>query len=327
MKISETSIAVSTRIRLARNFDNYFFPSVIRGTDAERKIVAIVSDLFNRFGGYKTIKMSDLSCDEKSSLIERYLISQNLAASQLGAVILSSDKCVSVMVNEEDHLRLQCIISGFDFDEARRRILPVDNLLNRNFRFAKDGNFYYTACPSNLGSGMRASVMTFLPALSYTGAIDYIMDKAKKTGITFRGAFGEGSSAEGYWYQVSNSRTMQKPEEIIDNVSKFVVSVVSDENDERYHLYGENKNEIEDECLRAYGILGHCRLLSYDECVNLIAKVKLGNSLGFLPLKNPRALDDLLVSCRPATLKIFQKDAGNELVLRANYVSDALKII
>ena len=327
MKISDTQVAVSTRIRLARNFDGYFFPSMISKSNQEREIGAFTSDLFLKIGGYEVISMKNLSIDEKNSLIERYLISKNLANNPYGLVCVSKNNEISVMVNEEDHIREQCILSGFDLKGALEKIMPLDNLLNRNFRFAKENDFYYTACPSNLGTGMRASVMLFLPALVYTDKIAKIMEDAKSEGITFRGAFGEGSLAEGFWYQVSNSRTLGSVSNLIEKVSNFVLSVCDEENDERYRLLSDFEHEIKDECMRAYGILTNCHLLSYKECINLIAKVKFANSVGVLELKNPSALDDLIVTVRPATLKFISDNEENEYIARANYVKSAFKII
>lgn len=316
-------VILTSRIRFARNLQGYNFSTMIKGTASEREINAKVSNLFSRVGGYNFYKMSDLSEDDRNSLYERYFISKNLLSAPNGAVAINRDKSISIMVNEEDHVREQCILQGFDLDGAYNKICYVDDMLARNLRFSQTNKFYYTTCPSNLGTGMRASVMMFLPALTYTGRIHFIMKQAVSQGITIRGAFGEGSVAEGFWYQVSNSRTIGNAQTILQQVNTFIQSVNEQEIDERLSLYSEYKTQFEDTCFRAYGILRHAKMLSYAECMENIAKVKLACSLDFMQLKNSEALDDLLVAVRPSTLKLL---TGNQddLQSRALYVNQAL---
>lgn len=326
MKIENSQIAVSSRIRLARNFDGINFPSIIRNTDEERRILAFTVDLFIKIGGYEVIPINGLSKIEVESLTERYLISGNLSSSRYGAVILNADKSVSVMVNEEDHVREQCILSGLDLKGAYRKLSAVDALLSRTFRFAKSGSAFLTSCPSNVGSGMRASVMVFLPALTNTSRINEIIEMALSRGLTVRGAFGEGSDTEGYLYQISNRTTLDGVSAIIERVERFVTEVERIETDQRYDIFNADRNEFEDKCMRSLGILKSCRLLSYPECAELISSVKLGFYLGFIYLRNPTALDDLMVTVRPSTLKLVTGD-DNDLIARADYVKNALKLI
>ena len=298
--------------------------------EKNKTIVSMLKDLKTKNANLHLIGlMSDKNIHSDINHLYKIIdISKDFAKPEIPAGLFTGDNGkISIMVNEEDHIREQCILSGFDLKGAVEKIMPLDNLLNRNFRFAKENDFYYTACPSNLGTGMRASVMLFLPALVYTDKIAKIMEDAKSEGITFRGAFGEGSLAEGFWYQVSNSRTLGSVSNLIEKVSNFVLSVCDEENDERYRLLSDFEHEIKDECMRAYGILTNCHLLSYKECINLIAKVKFASSVGVLELKNPSALDDLIVTVRPATLKFISDNEENEYIARANYVKSAFKII
>lgn len=323
----DTSVAVSSRIRFARNLQGYNFPSIISGSKDELEICNRVSSLFSKLGDYEIIRMNAISQDEKNSLIERYLISKNLASNPFGAVCVGKNNDISVMINEEDHIRQQCIVSGFDLDNALNKLKPLDNILHLNLHFAKDLDFYYTACPSNLGTGMRASVMLFLPALTYTNKIQSVISYANNCGITFRGTLGEGSQTEGFWYQVSNYRTLGNIEGVINGVKIFVSNIIKKETQEREMLYVNYKHEIIDECLRAFGILQNCHLLSYEECLLLVAKVKFGASIGVIKLNNPNVLDDLVVTLRPSTLKFISKNEDNEYIARAEETQRAFNQI
>lgn len=324
MIIDNTSTIVSSRIRLARNFDGYAFPPQIRDASQLNNIVNFVSSLLKKCD-FEIIKMNEIDDVLRQSLYERYYISSLIVKNDQSAVAINSKKNLSVLINEEDHIREQCIVTGLDLFGAFKIASSLDNMLANNFRFAKLGNSFLTACPSNIGTGMRASVMMFLPALSYSNKIEDIIYDANRNNITLRGAFGEGSNAEGYWYQVSNRRTLGDANEIMETVNNFVLAISDMENDERYSLYGRYKNKFEDRCFRAYGILKSCRLLSYEESVELISEVKLGNALGFIDLKNSVLLDDLSVTLRPNTLRVLIGD--NEDYTRAEYVRNALKKI
>ncbi len=322
-----TDVVISTRIRLARNFRNYNFPSMIRGSECEKEIVNSCLAVLSHFKGFSTYFMSQLSETEKLSLTERYLISKNLCASPNGAVALSSDELLSVMMNEEDHLREQCIVKGFDFEGALKRILYLDGVLAKNCPFAVKNNFYYTACPTNLGTGMRASLMVFLPALTKNNRIDDLAKLGYTESITIRGAFGEGSFAEGYYYQISNSITIGDVNAIIEKVKKFADKVVTEEKNLRNAEYLENPIKIKDKCLRALGTLTHAAILPYEEFCELISQVKLGIYWGIIGCNNSSAIDDLAISARHNTLLVNSYSLVGDSVdeIRAVFVKNALK--
>lgn len=327
----DTSVVLSSRIRLARNVDGFNFAPKLENTREEKYLLNLATSFFKRCGDYDVIMVDTLSELEKTALIEQYVISKNLAQKSQSAVCIRrslKNMYFSVMVNEEDHFREQCMAAGNNLYGAYNEIIKLDRLIQTNFRFAKRGNNFLTTCPSNYGSGMRASVMLFLPALSYTDKLQNIFDTAMQSSITIRGAFGEGSLSEGSLYQVSNSVTMREESEILERVSDFVLFVIGEEIQERNNLFEIYKDEFIDSCMRAYGVLTNCYLITYQECLSLIAKVKLGNSLGFLPLKDPQKLDDLIVAVRPATLRDQRKDdARDECLLRAEYVKQAFELI
>lgn len=325
----DTDVVISTRIRYARNFQDYDFPAIIRGSSHEASIIRACNSVLVHFKGFKTYYMSNLSEVEKLSLTERYIISKNLCDSPNGAVSISQDELLSVMINEEDHIREQCMVKGMDFESALSRINNLDKVLSANCRFANKGGFYYTACPTNLGTGMRASLMMFLPALTKEGRIEGLSRLAASEGITIRGALGEGSFAEGYYYQISNSVTIGDVKKIIEKVRNFALMVCNEEIELRKSQYLENPIKIKDVCLRALGVLTHCAMLSYGEFCEMISQVKLGIAHGIITCSNSSAIDDLAVTARPNTLCLNGKDiaADSEDERRAVFVKNALKTL
>lgn len=319
-----TDVVISSRIRFARNLQDFDFPVMIRGTADEKQIALTCNSVLKKIG-FVSYRMNDLTELEKRSFIEKYIVSNNLANSPYGAVSVSKDGLLSVMINEEDHLREQCIFKGFDLDGAYSRISQLDKILGSNLRFSVKSGFYYTACPTNLGTGMRASVMAFLPALTNSGRLSDFAMLAYEKGITIRGAFGEGSASEGYYYQISNSVTVDNVKSIINNVKNFTFLVADEEKKERKREYLKNPLKTKDESLRALGILTHSAILPYDEFGELIARVKTGISLGILSCDNSFAIDDLTVTARPNTLSLNDNIASESLdEKRAIFVKNAL---
>lgn len=327
--MTDTSVALSSRVRLARNLAGFCFSPIIRDTPLEDKITSLAYGVLSRRGDFSLLKMSDASALKKQSLVERYLISPKLAESPRGAVALSKDETLSVMINEEDHLREQCFCEGLRLEAAYSRLSMLDRALANNLKFSKGKLGYLTACPSNVGTGMRASVMLFLPALTYSARINDFCEAALKRGLTVRGAFGEGSGAESYMYQLSNEVTFGLREtDIIRLVTGFALKVEEAEKEERAALYEDNAVSIEDACLRAYGTLTYCKKLGYGEFAELGARLKLGVSLGILKAEKPSFIDDLLVSARSAALSFIGGVYGaSEEEKRADFVAKALKKI
>ncbi|MBQ5930338.1 MAG: ATP--guanido phosphotransferase, partial [Clostridia bacterium] len=215
---------ISTRIRLARNFAAYPFPKKMDEAQAE-DIVHLVGAGLKKFNRFTKYEVENITRQQAALLKEQYLISPALLKSKKGAAFISEDKTVSVMVNEEDHLRQQCILKGLDLYGAYECVSGIDRWLASIYDFAFTEKLgYLTACPSNLGTGMRASVMLFLPGLTWTGELKEEIRAWKAQGMTVRGAFGEGSVAEGYQYQVSNERTLGLSEkEILELVTEFTM--------------------------------------------------------------------------------------------------------
>ncbi len=322
----DTSITVSSRVRLARNLSGIGFSPVIRDTAAEDRVTALVKRILGAIGGFTFTEMRSLTEEQKLSFVERYIISSALTKSPRGALASSSDGTISVMINEEDHLREQCFAAGLSLKSVYSRIKTLDNVLNNNLRFAKGKFGFLTTCPTNVGTGMRASAMLFLPALSYSGEISSLMRDARSAGLTVRGAYGEGSGEDCSLYQISNEITYGVTEtEIVERVTGFVKKVENAEREERYALYSDNEVAFSDACLRAYGILANCKKIGYAEFADLAAKVKLGLALNLLKADYPSGIDDVMVSARTATLVLVPDlKSFNEDERRAEFLNKAL---
>ena len=320
---------ISSRIRLARNV--FGVPFVIKDSDEALKFAVEVTKKLNRAEAFTLYKMKDLSYIERASMVERYFISKYLFSNTAsGAVAISADESVAVMINEEDQIRAQCVSGGLKLKECYKRLSALDDELSKFFDFAYDDELgYLTACPSNVGTGLRASAMMFLPALTESGQIDGVMKKARELGLTFRGIYGEGSTADSYIYQISNEVTLGRSEEyIIDEVEKVIMSVSYGEAELRGEVYRNKPVELKDRCLRAYGVLTNCAYLGYEEFLSLVTLVKLGATLEFFSFKNDRELDNLIVNARQNMIKLAN---GGELtdteegIARARYVSNFLR--
>ena len=299
---------VSTRIRLARNLAGFPFSSAMKDTHAA-EILHLVSCTFKEMSDdrYQYYPISSLSEHEKLSYQEGHLVSPLLLKKEKNrAVILSSDKKIAVMVNEEDHLREQYISKGFNLREAYQKLSALDNRLSGALDFAYDQKLgYLTACPSNLGTGMRASVMVFLPGLTWNGGLKKLLPMLREKRMTLRGAFGEGSHAEGYLYQLSNEQTLGVSElELIERVSEVTMTICDQEVRAREEMLKDSETELRDRCLRAYGTLTNCALLDMEEFRSKIIDVRLGIFLKFFEVSSLDAFDTFLDDMQPATFCI-----------------------
>ncbi len=323
------TIVISTRIRLARNFAAYPFPSKMDETQAD-ETVALARAGLNALDDFSEYNLTTLRAEEAKVLQEKYLISPALMKSKGSATFVSSDERTSIMVNEEDHLREQYICDGFDLWRAYERISAIDEGLASVYDFAFDNKLgYLTACPSNLGTGMRASVMLFLPGLHWEGKLKELLPEIKGAGMTVRGAFGEGSKAEGYLYQVSNERTLGWSEaDILQQTVKTAMSLCDQELRARERMLKKDGAELKDRCLRAFGILSNCAILSEDEFLARMTDIRLGMVLGFIKALDKKGFDDFLKDMRPMAFRLSNALEGQRErhcdVVRAETVGKVL---
>ncbi len=310
---------VSSRIRLARNVTGIEFPRNIKVTD--ERVVDLINGAYAAANGVfeaRLLPMNKLGKEQKKALIERHLISLALANNtQNGAVIVEGDKKfgISVMINEEDHIREQCVEEGFNLKGAYERLRVYDERLLHALPIAYDKQLgFLTACPTNLGTGMRASCMLFLPALKRAGAIEDALKTFKSEfGLTVRGVYGEGSEAAYDMYQISNSRTLGVGEgEIISHVEQAVARMCYCERVALEKLVKERQTELLDGIARSYAVLKGAYALTSQELMKLLVDVKMGIILGILPIKSTAITDEMIWACSASSLKIITNGSSEE---------------
>jgi protein arginine kinase len=308
----EEGPVISSRIRLARNLRDTTFPGWASKEVRDR----VWNDAVLAFDGvsgrteFLRWRMDELDPLDRELLFERHLISHELAERQTGSgVFVNEDECRAVMVNEEDHLRLQSLQPGLNLQKAWEAADALDNELEKTLSYAfctKLG--YLTACPSNVGTGMRASVMLHLPGLVLTEEITPVINAVSKIGLVVRGLWGEGSEASGHMFQISNQSTLGRPEpEIISHLEQIVLEVIEHENNARARLMEKQKIRLQDHVGRACGVLSHAALMSTGEALDLLSALRMGVDLGLLDCMARREIDQLFIQIHPAHL---QKEAG-----------------
>lgn len=328
-----SDIVITSRIRLARNLSHHPFPGwskkeerleVLKIIRPQIEALAEMRDAFSQ-------DLSDLTSIQKQVLVESHLISREQAAKSEGcATIINRQQGISIMINEEDHVRMQAIEPGLALQKAYQIIDDIDSRLDRNLDYAFDPRLgYLTACPTNLGTGMRASAMVHLPALVLSEQINPVIQAVNKIGLAVRGLYGEGTEALANLFQVSNQNTLgEREEEIIARLESVIEQMVEHEQNARLKLVEERASTIHDQVGRAYAILRHAHIISSKEALNLLSMLRLGADLGFFP-ENTRSLTDLLFTeIQPAHLQIAadrklnpeQRDA-----MRAEILRDRLK--
>lgn len=307
----QSDIVVSTRVRLARNIADYPFPAKLN-TKSRTELNHLIKEAVEKDNPFnlRFIEMKTLARFEAASMAERHIISPEFASDADGrALMLSPEEDISIMLNEEDHIRVQVMKSGFALDEAYEIADRIDDSLNEKFDFAFDSRIgYLTQCPTNLGTGMRASVMLHLPALTMSGQIHRLINTVSKLGLTFRGAFGEGTSATGDMYQLSNQITLGISEEYaIKNLKAITLQLCALERAAREELLQDA--DTEDRIFRAYGILKWARLLSTKELMENLSLVRFGSVAGKInvPIET---VNELMISMQPATINVM---AGKRL--------------
>lgn len=293
----EADVVVSTRVRLARNLEDYPFGPRLNEV-SRTEIIEKVKSVFDGVSDYRFTDFSSL--DEITRLAEsnKHKVSPDFAAKKTKRGLIESDeKQVYIMLLEEDHIRLQAIKPGFDLEEAYRAVSEADAMIDSKLRVAYDEKLgYLTHCPTNLGTGMRASVMLFLPALTYAGGIRQLQDQLGKIGLTIRGMSGEGSGADGCLYQVSNQITLGTSEEqIITKLTKICENIVENERRLREKLKNDESGRFADKVMRAYGTMLYATLVDSAELAKLYAAVRLGAALGMIEGLSPSVLDKMLI--------------------------------
>ena len=328
----EADVVISTRLRLARNLVG--FPFLIRaGPEDRKRLLRLVSERIRGTLTGKDYFFCDLEVAEpidRQVLVERHLISRELAEGEGSrGVAFSPDESVAIMINEEDHLRLQVLRSGLEVETAWKEIERIDGDLEKKLTFAFSPELgYLTACPTNVGTGLRASVMLHLPALVMTDQVDKVINAVSKLSLAVRGLYGEGTQASGDFYQISNQITLGETEgEILESLRSVVPQIISSERKAREALLSENRVGLEDRIWRSYGMLKSARSITSEETMQLLSGVRLGVNLRLLPDLRMRTVNEIFMMAQPGHL---QKIEGKELtqprrdVARAEFIRSRL---
>ncbi len=316
-------IVLSTRVRLARNLKGIPFPNKMSDDDAKKVVELVSGALENINYGFTRLDLNAMSKTEKQKLVEKRYISPDLAKqTKPCAVFISDDESVSIMVNEEEHIRMQSIFAGLECQKAYDIISKIDAYLAEKLEYAVHPKYgYLTSCLTNLGTGMRVSCMLHLPAVCLCSVADSMCATLGKLGITVRGMYGEGSKASGYLFQISNQMTLGVDEkEIIDKINDVVNQVIAKERELRGVLLKQRGVAMEDKIMRSCAILKGARLLSSSEMLSLFSNARLAMSLGLVNGVEPRTLNSLMVETSPASLadcgSVTQRDAERAKIVR-----------
>lgn len=332
----DADIVISSRVRLARNLQEISFP-MIGDQEQLQEVVKQVDSKFtgqshDMFGQLELLKMNDLTENEKRVLVEKHLISPKLSnESKAGSVLLSEDESMSIMINEEDHLRIQCLMSGFQLDQGLTYANDMDDWLEEKLDFAFDEKRgYLTSCPTNVGTGLRSSVMMHLPALVLSKKLNRILPAINQLGLVVRGIYGEGSEALGNLFQISNQTTLGKSEkDIVNDLRSVVTQLIQHERSARETLLEESKVQLEDRIFRSYGILAYSRRIESKEAMQRLSDVRMGIDIGLIKNVTGNILNELMIVTQPGFL---QQYAGESLTAdqrderRASLIRERLKL-
>jgi protein arginine kinase len=305
----DSDVVISSRIRLARNLGRFRFPAKLEAQerlDCAAHVRRMILDA-NLIGEDGYVELAGCSPLERHFLVERHLISREQEDGEPGrGVAIGEQEVLSIMVLEEDHLRLQILKSGLQPEETWRIAANVDDLLDRHLDYAFSPQLgYLTSCPTNLGTGMRCSVMLHLPALVLTRHISKCFQAMAKIGLNVRGLYGEGTEASGDFYQISNQSALGKSEEsIVRDLAAVVPEVLKYERNARKTLLSRDRGRIEDRVWRAFGMLKYARIISSDEAMTLLSALRLGVHTGILPDIAPGTVNEMFIFSQPAHLQV-----------------------
>jgi protein arginine kinase len=328
----DADIVMSSRIRLARNLARFPFPS--RASDSTRsEIEALMHAQIDRLSVGRSLsyfRVDGLEMLDRQFLVERQLISRELAENHgHRGVGVSESETISLMVNEEDHVRMQVLRSGFALDECWQEIDALDDALEAEVTYAFSEQLgYLTACPTNVGTGIRVSVLLHLPALVLTKEVQKVFQALQKIGLAVRGLYGEGSQAMGDFYQISNQATLGHGEDgLIKKVKDVIPNILAYERRARTKLVKENRQSLHDQVSRAYGNLKHAQTISSEETMHLLSSVRMGINLGLIDDLEIPTVNELFIQTQPAHLQKLRHErleSSERNVVRASYIRQRL---
>lgn len=332
----DSDIVLTSRIRLARNINKVKFPMLFSKEEA-MEVIDLIHDKLEKndlreFGTLELLKMSELQNLEKKVLVEKHLISPQLAdESTYGACVVSEDEEISIMLNEEDHIRIQCIKPGLRIKEALEVANKMDNWMEQSIDYAYHLEMgYLTSCPTNIGTGLRASVMMHLPGMVLTKQINRIIPAINQLGLVVRGIYGEGSEAQGNIFQISNQITLGKSEkDIVEELESVVHQLIEQERGARDALAKTSNIQLEDRVFRSYGILCNSRIMETKEAAKCLSDVRLGIDMGYIKDISKSILNELLILTQPGFLQLYagsQMNPNDRDIRRASLIRERLKL-
>ncbi|MCX7995605.1 MAG: protein arginine kinase [candidate division WOR-3 bacterium] len=325
----EKEIVVSTRIRVARNIEGIPFELKMKTKDAEKLVQMVKSALEMNFKG-KFLDLQKLKPLEKESLLESHLISPAIVKKELPtATFISEEGNISIMVNEEDHLRIQGLSCGLNLSNIASKVYEFEEILGQELGYAYNENYgFITSCPTNLGTGLRASVLLHLPGLVYTNEIEKILKSTFNLGMAVRGLYGEGSEIKGNLFQISNQHTLGfKEDELIEKITKFTKMLIDLELKARDVILNRARYELEDKIFRSLGILTSARLINSDEVLSLLSAIRLGIGLGLIKDIDIITLNEIMLVTRPGNIQLYYGEILEEQerdIRRADYIRHKL---
>jgi len=332
--VPDGDVVISSRVRLARNLEDYMFSPLLEEDEAIKlvdQVKGITSALEEEdHRKYYSCNIKSLSDIDKAAMVERHIVSPLLVdKEQTTGLILSEDETVSIMINEEDHVRIQAIVGGMNLEKAYEVADHIDDLAYDKLKFAYDEKYgYMTSCPTNVGTGMRASCMVFLPALNAARMIQKLIEEVGRYGVTIRGIYGEGTKSLGSIYQISNQKTLGNSErEIIQNLNRIVDQVMKQERKRREYMLSLNTDEIEDQVYRAYGILKYARQITPDDAMTFLSQIKFGADSGLIKFDREFNVHNMMMGVQPGSLQwTLGKNVGSTTrdKSRAEYISKEL---
>lgn len=332
----DNDIVLSSRIRLARNFANTTYP-ILADPNQLEEIRDFFKDnyekkSFQEYKDFSFLPIQNLSAVERQVLVEKHLISPHLVKhADTAAALISENEQVSVMINEEDHIRIQFYLPGFQLNKALEKSFEFDDWLEEKINYAFDETRgYLTSCPTNVGTGMRASVMMHLPALTLTKQINRMIPAINQLGLVVRGIYGEGSEAVGNIYQISNQITLGKSEgDIVEDLQSVVEQLIDHERKARKQIMEQSSKRLEDRIYRSYGVLEYSRIIESKEAAKCLSDVRLGIDMDIITNVSKNILNELMILTQPGFLQQYASKTLNpdeRDILRASLIRERLQL-
>lgn len=324
----ESDVVISTRVRLARNIDGFAFENKC-DEKIKEEILRKVEEIVPNLGyGLQLLKLKDIDEITKQELIEKHLVSPEFVNNKSGAILINEEESICIMINEEDHIRIQVFSEGMAIEGLLNLAIEIDKKLEELLPYSYNKKYgYLTACPTNVGTGLRISTMVHLPGLAQTGNVGKVLRIVNNFGMSVRGVYGEGTDSKGNIYQISNNQTLGITEqEIAKDVVSITQKVIEQERIARKYL-GKKGLELENRLYRSFGLMMYSKMITLDECIDLLSDVKLGTDMGIIKELNDGKVKKLWLYTKPANMQKYfgqTMDEKEENIKRAELIQQII---